>query len=274
MNIDYLFFRLYGLTEDGKEEFLGTGFPVTEGGGLLTCRHVVDVDRERLPHVTLHDNLTGYKIHAKEIRFPEAEDLDLAFLPGLVPKANRTFFPLLPVHPPTVFAASLVFTWGFYRVRAGRWPSEPPPHPGPVEQGFFSGRLVSLNKTESGRGYLTLPFPVLEGMSGCPILIEQNGPKVVGVGFGSRQTRVAAYEVKEYEEERTETGKGGERVERIEREERIDRVVEFGHAYHGAEVLRFLEDVGASGYRVTDGPHPGLGFAPPRQLAPWPEGDT
>lgn len=35
-----------------------------------------------------------------------------------------------------------------------------------IEQGYFAGRIVNFSKTPS----LTLPYPIIEGMSGSPVL--------------------------------------------------------------------------------------------------------
>lgn len=74
---------------------------------------------------------------------------------------------------------------------------------------------------------MTLPFPVIEGLSGSPVTTFHNGTKVVGVCFGSESQRVLASEILEFKE--------GNREVR----ETINRVVEFGLAYR-VEVIQSL----------------------------------
>jgi hypothetical protein len=47
MEIAKFFYRLYTTDLDGnRAAFIGSAFPVTPNGGLLTCRHVVDIEIE------------------------------------------------------------------------------------------------------------------------------------------------------------------------------------------------------------------------------------
>src|SRR5712691_643195 len=86
-----------------------------------------------------------------------------------------------------------------------------------LNRGTSQGELsTSSNYEESDeQARMTLPFPVLEGMSGSPILTYHNGPKVVGIGIGNRQTRILASEVIEFREDNAEF------------RESINRIVEY-----------------------------------------------
>jgi trypsin-like peptidase len=228
IRIDPFFFRLYALREGAsKPEFVGSAFPVTPGCGLLTCRHVADVGAAKL---FVHDNIAGRLIPIAERRFSGRPDLDLAFLQAGTSAGNHSFLPLLS--PSVLQVGESVYSYGFFMLAGS----------GEVEQGYFSGRIVNLSKTPGSVPVwsLTLPYPIIEGMSGSPVLTYHNGPKVVGLGFGNRSTRILASEVLEYEDR-----------ERKVREE-INRIVEFGLAYHVSTLIEFLAEVGAESYVVTD----------------------
>jgi hypothetical protein len=79
---------------------------------------------------------------------------------------------------------------------------------------------------------IVLPFPVIEGLSGSPLLMTYNGAKVAGVCFGSESSRVRAYE------QSTVVRDGEVQIERTE------RIVEFGLAYPSGLVAQWLEDAG------------------------------
>ncbi len=115
---------------------------------------------------------------------------------------------------------------------------------GEIEQGYFAGRIVNFFRSDSTPPVwsLTLPYPMIEGFSGSPILTDFNGPKVAGLGYGNRITRVLASEVVEVQD-----GLDSFR-------ETINRVVEFGLAYHCDELLTFLDELALRGYTVSTGP--------------------
>ncbi len=241
INVDDFFFRLYDLSGD-VERFLGSAFPVTPRGDVVTCRHVLD-GRTDLTGLYIHDNKTEWRIGLKEVIYPSDPDLDLAFIPNALGKPLR---PALPILPPKSLAAGVeVFAFGSFQIKGG-----------PIEQGYFSGRIVNLTKSgdEPPTWSVTLPFPVIEGMSGSPILAECNGPKVVGVARGNRETRVLASEIVEYSDDK----------ERYR--ETVNRIVEFGLAYHCHALVQFLSEIGAEGWIATDGPVEGLGLNLSR---PW-----
>ena len=57
MKVSPFFYKVFATTEDSKKHrFLGAAFPVTPNGGLLTCRHVVDVSIEKNEVLAVFDN--------------------------------------------------------------------------------------------------------------------------------------------------------------------------------------------------------------------------
>jgi Trypsin-like peptidase domain len=164
-------------------------------------------------------------------RFSANSDLDLAFLQCKVPSTHQSFFPILT--PSKLRVGEDVYTYGFFALTGKKRD---------IEQGYFAGRIVNFNKTASGAPLwsLTLPYPMIEGMSGSPVLTYHNGPKLVGLGYGNRSTRILASEVVQYEDSNQKV------------REEINRIVEFGLAYHAATLNAFLVDVGATGYLVSD----------------------
>lgn len=228
MNIDHFFFRLYAVSKAGAEKFLGSAFPVTPSGGLLTCRHVAEA--AEVGELAVHHNLTGWKLHIAEVRTSAHKNLDLAYLPSALGKTPTSFIPILP--PPAALVGTPVYSYGFFKPAGANQE---------VEQGFFSGTVVNLLNDPGAHDFwtLTLPYPVIEGMSGSAVITNVNGPKLVGVAYGNQGSRILASEVLEYEDEKTKV------------REEIHRIVEFGLAYHCDAVLRFLQEVGASNYSVT-----------------------
>jgi len=230
MNIDHFFFRLYNIEEGSKSKFLGSCFPVTSDGGLLTCRHVAEI-APGAGRLAIHDNISGEVSFIERVHFSK-RSLDLAYIPHALPGDSRPFLPILT--PSRLLVGEEVYSYGFFG--GGGNPAE-------VEQGYFSGRVVNFTKTDELPPVwsLTLPYPLIEGMSGSPILTYHNGPKVVGLGYGNRSARILASEVLEFEE-------GG-----VTLRETVNRIVEFGLAYHCAELVGFLAEVGAGGHVVTEG---------------------
>ena len=232
MEIRPFFFQVIALDKRGEvEAFRGTAFPVTPAGGLLTCRHVVASPPAAGGRLVLADcNGTVVRDPIGEIRCMDSEQLDLAFIAGNAGRADRAFLPILT--PSALLVGEGVFSHGFYepvgREAAG------------IRTGYFSGKIIGFT-TERGGPSLTLPYAVLEGMSGSPVMTYHNGHKVVGVGYGNNASRILAHEVHEVEDG-TNTFK-----------ETIHRIVEFGAAYHAGTIVAFLDAIGAKGYVVSDG---------------------
>ena len=233
MEIARFFYRLHLVNESLQPQaFIGSAFPVAPDGGLLTCRHVVDIAVPDGQAIAVFDSETSrYVVPASMPVYPTDPAVDLAFLPNALKRPKPEFFPILS--PPFLTIGEDCYTFGFFAIGANQES---------VEQGYFAGRIVNFfNYQESdGRARITLPFPVLEGMSGSPILTYHNGPKVIGVGIGNRQTRILASEVIEFRE-----GK-------VELKESIHRIVEYGVAHHPTAIAKFLMQAGVQDFVVSD----------------------
>lgn len=114
------------------------------------------------------------------------------------------------------------FSYGFY-AQSG--------HVAHMERGYFAGKVVGVRfkGMHFARGQtLVLPYAVLEGLSGSPVLTYSNGVKLLGICHGSETQRVLAQEI----------------VERHDDQDRlletVHRVVEFGLAYATSEIVRFV----------------------------------
>jgi len=195
-----------------------------------------------LPHdqqIGVLDNEKGAFSPVSDIVLPSQSGLDLAFLRNALGRPKSEFFPILT--PDTLVVGENVFCFGFFAT-GGKFAN--------VEQGYFSGRIVNFfsNKPSPISHSLMLPFPVLEGMSGSPILTYHNGTKLVGLSYGNRSSRILASEVLLYKDERREY------------KETIHRIVEFGIAYHCATIVNFLSQIGVNDF-IVSGEHvdvPGL----------------
>jgi hypothetical protein len=206
-------YPIFELDANGQPQQLrGNAFPLTRDGGLMTCRHVISVD-EGTPLAVLDRE----ESQLKAIRTAAVSDdttLDLAFLPGVLKRESKQF-PLLS--PGDLYVGHDVYTYGFYSP-SGRIEN--------IADGYFKGNIVSF-RTER-HVTATLSYPVIEGLSGSPVLIYHNGTKLVGVCFGSESQRVLASEIVESKE--------GEREYR----ETVNRIVEFGLAYRSEVVAAFM----------------------------------
>jgi Trypsin-like peptidase domain len=228
MQIDTFFFRLFKTdSNDQPLAYLGTAFPVEPDGGLLTCRHVVDVEFEEGQSLSVLDGERGTFARINDLRFPNDPAFDIAFLPNALGRPKSEFLPLL--EPSSVRIGEDIYTFGYF-VRAGQ-PIKP-------EAGYFKGNIINFADVSSSRPTLTLSYPVIEGLSGSPVLTYHNGPKVVGLAFGSTSSRVLASEVLEYED--------GD----LKLKESINRIVEFGLAHHAAGLVSAADELGA-GVRVS-----------------------
>jgi hypothetical protein len=157
--------------------------------------------------------------------------VDLAFLPDSFNRPRPEFIPILS--PSLLKIGEDAYTFGFFSIGANQES---------IEQGYFAGRIINFfdYQESDGRARLTLPFPILEGMSGSPVLTYHNGPKVIGIGIGNRQTRILASEVVEFRE--------GD----VQLKESVNRIVEFGVAHHPTAIVKFLLQAKAQGFVVSD----------------------
>ena len=178
----------------------------------------------------LHDNISQQLVPIAERNYPRDKSLDLAFLRASLPSDNHSYFPILT--PQALLVGEAVYSYGFFAVGG---------HGLEIEQGYFSGSIVNFTKSTSDPPVwsLTLPYPVIEGMSGSPVLTYHNGPKVVGLAYGNRSSRILASEIVEYEDSEGRT------------REAIHRIVEFGRAYHAAALQAFLIEAKADGFVIS-----------------------
>ena len=184
---------------------------------------MVDVRLDEGEQLSVYDADSESFIPIHKRVFPETDSLDLAFLPSALGPDKTTFFQILQSHQAVVGAE--VFTHGFFKLDTTDTE---------IHQGYFSGCIVNIGQPH-GHISFSLPFPILEGMSGSPVLAEDNGPKLIGVAHGNSQSRILQSEVVEYRDER-ETLR-----------ETINRIVEFGQAYHVSTITAFLiEAIAAS----------------------------
>lgn len=233
LEIIRFFYRLHLVNEHLQPQaFIGNAFPVAPNGGLLTCRHVLDIAVPEGQAIAVFDSETSqYVVPGSMPVYPTDPAVDLAFLPDALQRPKQELFPILS--PPLLKIGEDAYTFGFFAIGAKQES---------VEQGYFAGKIVNFfNYPESdGRTRMTLPFPVLEGMSGSPILTYHNGPKVVGVGIGNRQTRILASEVIEFREGNAEF------------KESINRIVEYGVAHHSTAIVKFLMQARVQDFVVSD----------------------
>lgn len=234
MQVSKFFYSVFLIDHrNGKDHrYLGTAFPVAPDGGLLTCRHVVDVDYDPVTHRRgIYDPERGIFVLMADPIYSNADHLDMAFVPNALQQSKAEFFPILT--PAALNIGEDVYSFGFFKPNGGD---------GTATQAYLSGRIVNMFNVDADRGIhsMLLPYAVIEGMSGSPVLTYHNGPKVVGMTIGNQMQRVVAHEVMDYQ--------GTER----EYKETINRIVEFGVAYHAATLISFLQEIGVSQAVVSD----------------------
>jgi len=232
MEVAGFFYRIYLIDNSQKPvKFLGSAFPIVPNGGLITCRHVVDIVSDANFRLAVYDNeFRRFSIIHKVI-FPSNQNLDLAFLPNALDRVKEEYIPIL--EPSKVLIGEEVYSFGYYAI-GGRVED--------VTQGYFSGRIVNIfqNQMRGGCPSLTLPYPILEGMSGSPAMTYHNGPKLVGVCYGNQAQRVIASEVVEYQDTKKEY------------KETVSRIIELGLAHHPFSLSSFLNEMAISGFVVSE----------------------
>ena len=208
-------------------QLLGTAFPITPNGGLMTCRHVTDVNKADDERVAIFDSELNRMVPVEEVLYPRRSDLDIVFIPNALGRQKKEFCPILSTE--LIIMGLDVYSVGFF-VGGGK-----------TDVGYFKGNVVNLIQSEGRRGFtgMSLSYPVIEGLSGSPVLTYHNGPKVVGVCHGSLQSRIAPREILEYQDER------------ITLMETVSRIVELGQAHHASVLVKFLEEAGVKEYRVS-----------------------
>ncbi len=240
MNPHKFIYPLLVLDDGGRPQSLaGCGFPVTPTGDLVTCRHVAQRldEKGNLAGIGIFDAV-GKTIHrAAKVDVPDWPNLDLAVIPRAF-GSDVTMKDYLPVLDPSELKIGEdVYTWGAYQPRPGLEN---------LRYGYFKGSLVNIEPgsmavKQTPYQRLLLPFPVIEGLSGSPLLTYHAGVKLVGVCYGNEPLRVKAYEV-------TETRDG----DSVYREE-THRIVEYGLAHPGNLLTAWLQDAGYRNFTVSAG---------------------
>lgn len=233
MQIANFFYKIYLIDSSQKPvSFRGTAFPIIPNGGLITCRHVVDIASEsKTLQIAVYDNELKRFAAIREIVFPSEQTLDLAFLPNALGRIKEEFVPILELSKFVI--GERVYSFGYYAI-GGRVED--------VTQGYFSGTIVNMfyNQMKGGCPSLTLQYSVIEGMSGSPVMTYHNGPKLVGVCYGNQAQRIIASEVVEYQDTEREC------------KETVSRIVELGLAHHPSSLINFLREKRVSGFIVSE----------------------
>lgn len=231
MNKAKLFYRLFKAKDSQPTHFLGTCFPVEPNGGFLTCRHVVDVEFNDNEYLAIFDQEQKELIKVNSIKYPSDNNLDIAYLPNALGKNKEEFIPFLS--PEDLKVGESIFIFGFFNEHENNVTTQ---------EAYFSGKIVNFTRSpNSSHTALTLPFAVIEGMSGSPILTYHNGVKVVGMAIGSKSARIVASEAIEYEDDK------------LQYKETISRIIEFGVGYHSTTIIDTFDELEITNALVTSG---------------------
>jgi hypothetical protein len=216
MDPRHFLFPVVALNDQDEPEWLcGNSFPITEDGGLITCRHVVSKPDARLAIIDRLGDLRVLLI--EDVIYPKDDSLDLAFLPRALDRPSKRF-PLLPA--PDFLVGASIHTYGFYS-QSGRVDA--------LYDGYFAGNVVRFYTDNYSRAVRS--FPVIEGLSGSPVMLYHNGTKATGICYGSEQQRVLAAEIMDSHE--------GDAHYR----ETVNRVVEFGLALRSEVIASFAAEI-------------------------------
>jgi hypothetical protein len=134
MEIAKFFYQLYKVDRSGnKVAFIGSAFTAAPNGGLLTCRHVVDVALAEGEQIAVLDNEVGRLVSISNIVFPSNSSIDLAFLPNALQRLKLEFFPILS--SPILKIGEDVYSFGFFAIGGSLTD---------LEQGYFAGRIINF----------------------------------------------------------------------------------------------------------------------------------
>ncbi|MFZ2126432.1 MAG: serine protease [Candidatus Microsaccharimonas sp.] len=223
------FYRLYKAAGQKPSYYLGTAFPIAPGGTLMTCRHVVDVSFEKDEYLAVFDEESKKLFPVGEVNYPKDPNLDIAILPNAFNDKRKEYIPFLS--PYDLKVGEDVYSMGFFNEHENNVTTQ---------DGYFGGKIVNFrNAIHSEHAALTLPFAIIEGLSGSPILTYHNGVKVVGMAIGSKSARVVASEVIEYEDEK------------LQLKETISRIIEFGIAYHVDTLINATKEMKVKNVTVS-----------------------
>ena len=228
MQVAPFFYKIFVTTQSLQiRRFLGTAFPITPNGGLLTCRHVVAVPIKDNETLAVFDNEANRLVPISDFKVPAQPQFDVAFIPNALQRKKSEFFPLLSPH--LVNMGENVYSFGYYLSGKNH------------HMGYFKGNIVNFLKSDRTPESvsMSLSYAVIEGLSGSPVLTYHNGPKLVGLCWGNIQTRVVAHEVLEY------------RNEKETFQETINRIVELGQAHHAEALIKFLQEIEVDNFIVS-----------------------
>lgn len=224
-----LFYRIFKAIDNRPSYFLGTAFPVEPNGGFLTCRHVVDVELGDGEYLAIFDEERQQLVEISGVKFPSDNTLDIAYIPNALQTQKEEHIPLL--NPIDLKVGEDIYAFGYFNEHENHVTTQ---------DAYFGGKIVNFTHAPSGQhAAISLPFAIIEGMSGSPILTYHNGVKVVGMAIGSKSARVVASEAIEYQDEK------------LQYKETINRIIEFGVAYHVDTLINTFEELGISGAKVT-----------------------
>ena len=233
MQISNFYYKIYIIDNTQKPiSFCWNAFPITPNGGLVTCRHVIDISYDPKTYkMAVYDNELNRFVRIQKIIFPTDNIIDIAFLPNVLGREKEEYIPILK--PSKLKIGEDVYSFGYYSV-GDIIGNEIP--------GYFSGKIVNMFNNQMKGGYLslTLPYSVLEGMSGSPVMTYCNGPKLVGICYGNQAHRIIASEVVEYKDTKKEY------------KESISRITEFGLAYHPTILINFLIEKSINDFIVSE----------------------
>ena len=228
MEVAPFFYKVFAATQNfDRRRFLGTAFPITPNGGLLTCRHVVDVSIATNEVLAVFDNEVKRLVPISDFKVPTDPKFDVAFIPDALQREKAEYFPLLS--PALITMGEDVYSFGYYLSGNN------------LHMGYFKGNIVNFLKSgrTPGSDSMSLSYAVIEGLSGSSVLTYHNGPKLVGMCSGNRQSRIVAHEVMEFEDEREKF------------RETINRIVELGKAHHADALINFLQEIDVHDFIVS-----------------------
>jgi hypothetical protein len=213
-----------------RPRFLGTSFVVGADGGLLTCRHVAESVKDGEQLAVLHIDNAGERrkslIFPEEVLFPADDGLDLAYLPKAASVIeSRVTWPV--GEQSWILMGIEAHTFG-YTARG---------NPFPIEIGYHSGAVVARRNSDPNLGgfpSLVLNFPVLEGMSGSPLLSAESpdlSRRVIGICCGNESHRIIAREIVSTE------------IDGREVREQVQRLVEQGLGLPLWTIMDFLQEI-------------------------------
>jgi hypothetical protein len=135
--MDKFVFPIVRVDRDGTATSLaGTAFAITPRGGLVTCRHVVDIaddDGQQIPTAIVDGDRLIPIVNPVYLDTPK---WDMAFLAAALGREHPHYLPLL--HEERALVGLDVYSIGFYRAA------------GQIRRGFFEGSVVSWRGAKTG----------------------------------------------------------------------------------------------------------------------------